>query len=533
MKKPFAAYHQLRSTIKGLTKGQRNLMRKYLLAFESNLTSKKENKSVKLFNQLVKKPDLSIEKAMKLVEIDKKNSFDKFTTRILNKLFETLNLSFNTQSALYDSYFQTKLSGRNKMNQVAIAWGMGERERALDLLLEVVAQAKKHELYKLLVDAYEEWVWIQISLHEGENLGEMQNQLAEYRKLRDELAFATETYYTYRNNVQYSANRRESMVGFYLSMQRIKEAFEETGSNHIGYYFHQLMREYYEAVGDFVWCAKTADKLVALSDNAPQVVSNALIGLAYAAKAESELNLLRFDRAQELLAVSTVYFKLGNNLMQVNEAQATTHIYLGNIQQAQELLKWLLTKPYHKLSDFFVERCSYGLAATEFLMGNYSKCQRILPIQKAEIERDKAGWNFGQRLLAIMAAFEREDDELVYSHVAAAIKFVSRHKGQEVFRPRDLAFFDLFKTASTDGFDRSKVMANAPATIMQLERTSDDLRWEPMTHELVHFDSWLRHVCNGTPYVFQLPAALYERVLVEGEEFELRDAAPQKSRKPT
>ena len=112
--------------------------------------------------------------------------------------------------------------------------------------------------------------------------------------------------------------------------------------------------------------------------------------------------------------------------------------------------------------------------------------------QHLEMSKDKTGWEIGIRILSIMCHIEMGNDD----HAATQIKNLELHiwrsksEGEEISE-RDAKIVCLLKDLSQNGFQSNNLKDKTMKIFVDISGNDKKLKWEPLGHELIRFDTWL------------------------------------------
>ncbi len=500
-------FETLRQLVLQMTTGEVSTAKKFLVAFDSNVTRNK-NKGLKLFKLLLDKPEITQDRAKRHVnkEMDDR-SFERLAVRLKAKLLESLLLDINIQRKdAYSDWYRNKLDINKKFLEAFTIMGRGLEKDTFALYEKAIAKAKEYELYDEL---YEVLSWYRSS--KGIRLGKKEfdkyiPDLEFCNKCRTALYKAREYYYRhFIEDVDFKGQNSDKVALLTEAISYLQEAFIDTDSANVGYYLYFLEMEYYLIQEAYEDTCETGLKLVDLIKNRKAIYMPKRLGFAYSDLADSELFANKFEEAIEhaQLAQNT---SITNdfNYKVYQETEFKANFYLNRLNEAETIVDDLIAQTDPELVPFHYSKRNYFKACLYFLKGQYKECYHQLMDVK-DIEEDKEGWNVGIRILKIMCMVERNKFDVADSEIESLRKYVERFKSIDMIRQRDGIIQKCLSYLEKHSFDFKKTMEAQPALFEQLNATEKELRWEVKTPEMIVFHQWFTAKANKQPYCFVAP----------------------------
>lgn len=512
-------YSDLKVLVANMSKGEISTAKKFLVAFDSNVT-KNKNKGHALFKLLLSKPNLAIEKAKKAVSGDvDERSFDRQVTRLKEKLLESLLLDINiSKKGQYSDCYAARMDARKKYMQAYAIVGRGVHKESYRLMGKIIERGKEFELYNELVEAL---YFLQQSMGLKKGPREFEKYIEEiafYERCRDATFRAEDYYYRhYIYDVDYKGlpNERVGRLTEYIAELQVE--FEVTKSANVGYYFYLLLMEYYLAMDDHQSALSTGMKLVDLVEHNKAIYMPQRLANAYDDIAGIELRLFDFVSAIGHARIAQKLF--GGHIHNVQVAQFIEFLglyYKGELDEADDTVDNLIENTDAEESPFAYDKRRYLKACILFAKKDYKGSYMMLQNVR-EIEDDKEGWNIGVRLMSIMNLLEMDLNDVADNQTEALRKHIERwrDRGQVQIRKRDEVILKVLKELEKCSYDYKALLNNQRALISELNTNNKECRWEVKTPELIVFQDWLQAKADGRPYAFKLPLTAVEEMNME------------------
>jgi hypothetical protein len=507
-------YSDLKDLVVGMTKGEISTAKRFLVAFDSNVT-KNKNKGAALFKLLLAKPLLSIEKAKKAISDDVDDrSFDRQVTRLKEKLLESMLLDINIQKkGEYSDWYTARMDIRKKYMQAFAIVSRGLHKEADRLMQKVIERAEEYELYQELVEAYY-YISQEAGIRHGAKAFEkLAAVVPKYERARDAVFKAEDYYYRhYIYSVEYSGQKNSNVGSLTQYISELQAAFQETNSANVGYFLYLLLMEYYLAMDDFESTLKTGLTLVTLIEESPAIYMPRRLATVYGDISDVEIHMYDFESCISHSQIAQKLFGKYEYAIQTNLTQEFHGWYYSkNINKAKACIDKLLSFSDPDESAFRVDKINYLKACTLFHEGEFRASYMLLQDVR-EIEEDKEGWNIGVRLLMTMNLVELELFDIADNQIEALRKHIERWKSRDdvQVRKRDELILRVLVHLEKSSFDFSEVLVKQEDAIADLSKNEKGLRWEVKTPELIVFQDWLAAKAAGEVYKFELPASAVE-----------------------
>ena len=499
-------FSDLKALVSKLTTGEISTAKKFLVAFDSNVTRNK-NKAAALFKLLLSKPTIDLEKAKKKIsaEVDDR-SFDRQITRLREKLLESLLLDINTTKRdVYSDWYINRVQMRKKIVQAYSIMQRGLHKEAMRLFEKTIEKGKEYELYPELVEALTV-VQRQLGLRKGKKYYEEYiEQINFYQRCHEAVERGMDwTYKHFIYEVDFQGLNNDRVGMLMEGILDMQNEYEYTKSANVGRHLYSLLQEYYLAQEDFDECIKCGLDLVSLIKESPAIYMPLRLGIAYADLADNELFRFNFEAAcnYALRAQASYTNKSGRNFNFAKEIEFRTYFYRGELNSSLKAIDELISETESEVSPFQYNKRAYLKAMVLFLKGEFK--QSFFQLQDTrDLEDDKEGWYFGIRLLSIQCLIEMDLLDNAIAQIEALRKHVERYS--DVIRKRDLNIYRILRELEKNSFDFNKVYEKSLIQLKEISQNTKEYRWEVKTPEMIVFQDWFMAKKEGKKYTFKLP----------------------------
>ena len=511
-----------------LSTHQKGIAREVLQNFKSKFNSNQDQKSLELFNELVergRKRPLTFAKAVKKYattpidnSVDEKaravnsKSFNTFLDRLYEKILDAQVLSFNTDNDKeYDPQARAEFQGRKKFIQVRLLWGKGLTDQGLRKLKSIIKQAKQYEIYPQLIEALTEYRFALIALRKVKEADEISKDIERNKTVWDDFQEARAYHYQVQRQLRASSINPELMGLLFNATETSKGAAARSGSAGVRYYNLLLFRELYKSLEQFPACVEAGTELVQLVEASPALRDWNKRGMAFASLGESCWFVYDFETALWYFRKSKDVQKAKSmNRLVAMEFEARSLFYLGKVHEAAPLLTKTLKATPKNTPAYYLRQ--YYLACCYFCQQDYQKAFRLFESLYVPLGKDKSGWNLGLRIMMILSSIELQRLDFAASQIESLRKYVptlpSAYDSPTAPREREQVISSVLSRLARKSFDFDAALQSSGADMKKLDSFKKDLRWEPNTHELVIFQSWLNAKLRDEPYKFTVPESL-------------------------
>jgi len=504
-------FSELKGLISTLRSNELETAKKFVVAFDSNIT-RRNNKSLKLFKLILKKPDVKKVAAIRHVGKDvQERSFDKLVGRLKSKIFESLALNVNLDRRdLYSSNYRINKLLRKRLTEADIAFGKNILDLAVEMYDKIIATGKRFEIYDVLLNALLTKQQIQGMTKGPKEYYLLSDDVKLYSRCVTALQSGKDWYYRHFIEAEKSGLNNDKVSLLMQAISELRVEYEATDSQNVGYYYFILMMEYYLAVEEYGKSCDVGKKLVVLMGQSMHLFSKAKLGSAYSDLADNQLYVFHFGESVKNSILARKFYKLNSyNFKTTKEIEFLAEYYQGQLESSLSVVNELLETTDLNRTPFHYAKRVYLKACVLFMQGEYRKSYFLLQDTK-EIEKDKEGWNIGRRIMSILNHIEIDLLDVADSEIESMRKHIGRLRALDSVRKRDKIILQLLMQLEKHSFDFKKVYELHQESFKALASTEKDLRWEVKTPEMIIFHKWFEAKVNGVPYVFEVPQELID-----------------------
>jgi tetratricopeptide (TPR) repeat protein len=500
---------------------ERMALRNYLGCFESRKKGHKP-KSLILLDLLEKYED--DEKVMSLLKkkVPSEDARRMVITRLREKMLASLSLDVNLiRDENYDEQGQALAAVSLGKLQGKLLVARGQRKTGFYVLDRTIAQAKHYELYDDLVDLLcTQRVQIKAWKGTDQAFYDLVKEIENYSECRDAANLAKQYFeevtmrYGFKGLSRLPADK--SQLAFLKErIETLNEAFEQTSSATVGYYYYFLLVEYHQLQNNLEEASESLSKLAQMLENNPAIKRKVRQASVHANLGANDLWRHRFEDSQKEFENSLTYLRANTrNHAVITELLFYSLFYSGKLDEAEEKLESLVESKHVDQSDFRKAVRSYLLACVSFAKGEFRKVNLRLA-NSHHIGKDKEGWNIGSRVLSIMLAIEREKFDYADSQIVNLRQFLREGlKGVEV-RKRDKLITEILVELRKKSYDFEEVSNEKQAVLSELSKDDVDTGWLLQTPEMICFHTWFQDKLNERPYQYNYSREHLFAVLVE------------------
>lgn len=506
------ALEHLRSIQFMMDKNEWAALRNYLNCFESRKKGHKP-KSVILYDLLHKYED--DEKVLRLLKqkIPSEDARRMVIGRLREKMLASLSLDVNlARPDNYDEQGQALFSVVLGKVQGRLLIARGQRETGFFVLERSIAKAKHYELYDDLIDMLAvARQYIKAYTGRDEAFYDIVDEIESFSKCRDAANLAKQYFeettmrYGFKGLSRLPADPKQ--LDFLKErIDNLKEAFEQTGSATVGYYYYFLLVEYYQLQNNLTEASESLSKLALMLEKNPSIKRKVRLASVHLNLGANELWLHRFSEAQREFETSLTYVRENTrNYTVIVELLFYSLFYAGKMKEAEAALETIVDSKFVDQSDFRKAVRSYLLACVSFAQGEFRKVNLRLA-NSHNIGKDKEGWNIGSRVLSIMLAIERENFDHADSQIVNLRQFMREGVKDAEVRKRDRLILEMLVELRKNSYDFQATAEAKPELLQQLYQDNIETGWLLQTPEMICFHTWFYDKMVDRPY-----QAIYSR----------------------
>ncbi len=361
------------------------------------------------------------------------------------------------------------------------------------LLNIIITDAKKNELYEILVEALYLKKYV-FALKEGDReFQKIEKEIKYYEACQRKVYYASDCYFRVIINKNLHKSKNENAFLTYLLkiIRLIKADFQKYKSSQINYYLLIITMYYYEKKKKYSLAAKYCKILVSIVQHTPAIYREERIGFALVNLSQYKTFTQNFNEAAKYVKQAQGhYISSSNNYITSKEQEFTIYYYHKKYDKAFACVKELLT---HKLVDsgnFTQAKYTYFQSVLLFEQKKYKSALNLLS-KSLEIEKDKSGWNISLRIMSIMLNIELHELDESSRLLEALKKYITRVQKKTEVRPRDILIVKLLHEIEKVGFVYKPKNASANKILKELSEKNKPWSWEYYTPEFIPFHEWL------------------------------------------
>jgi len=485
---------ELISIYSALNRNEKEIVSIYAKAF-TNRSHKDFKEISELIDLIEEKPGLTRDKAMKALKIDKMPKLQQnlIILRTRDIILECLTLSQNIdRPGEYSNQFRNRMLNQKRIDQAKIFLSRGEREIAENLLQETENRAAKYELFDQLVETKSLLKMTYITHRAARTITRYGAETDRANELNANLHRAKNIYSEFlfylKRDDDTAENRQERLT-------ELKELETSSRSASIGYLRAMadvavmLEEEKYEPAIKLMQ-ALVENRLYSPPLQSDQGVSDlkTAIGEAQTFIRDYSAARLSFEEADSLVKNDTYEsYKNRRNLFLLD-------FYEHNMNGMEEKIE-------KRISSFYTARVPYvsafyHLLKAVFLISkkDYGKAADILSseieMMKKAPERDRFYRNVYLFIAGhgLLKSKKRTGD----NYCTLALKNMSELK-QNYLTDREKLIMTIFRQIKATKYDLKRFMTINANQLEKLESNKSDLRWKPLSDEVIPVENWIHH----------------------------------------
>lgn len=487
---------KLYQLLHALNRQQIKVLKKYLVGFSTRNES--ETKMLELANLLLNKkqspPD--IDYCSQAIYNSKRDSrIDKLKTRLYNKILDSLAIDINIQRDEYEDEIHPvsiKLKKKSTILQI-IRFTPLRETLGLELLNDIIATAKKYEMYSILLDHLHQLKYLK-SWREGpKTFQKYQEEIEYYDKCNKASLKAQDNYYQMITQTGFSAKndvqKLSEILLEYVSQSRFD--YQQTKSPSVGYYLRLFELAYYQNIQDYKKAKSAGLEMLELIHNNISVYRKSRMGYAWGNIAECDTYLGNYSQALVSARKSFEFIQPYSSDYFVNkQLEFEIQVLNGELENAQLTLQELQKTNRLKQGDFRIAKFAYYEACVHFRLGHFKECSRQLSL-KYELSKDKLGWEIAIRILRIMTMIELNRHDEAQPMVGNLQKHIERNARKADVNERDRLVLKLFRELDKGGFRFDSLSKATRDILAKLSETDKPWSWKPLSPELIPVHTWL------------------------------------------
>jgi hypothetical protein len=489
------SFRHFKEMLSRLSKNELLLLKKRIELNEESL-DKNKTKSKKLLKLVLKNPYLTkIETEKELYGQQNKVAFNKLIDRANEKIDEIL-IGFNrSANTIYSerNYYYFLLKRRLIVLQMKWLRGIEfDMESQFD---KIILLAKKFEHYEILIDVLLVKQRYVGTRNGNRNFAKLESEIEMADIKRKAILSSRRIYETY--GALYRNFDLTRIQDIKKSISNLKKNYKITGSATVKYYLTNLETELLHRSQNYIDAEIKLSAIEKLLKENISLYTKARFGDLLLNLSNNELYLKQFSLAKKNALLAKTYYQIGSETMATAmEMEFRAHFYSGEVETAKEII-YEVCQLAKSIDSNNIGKWKYLLACNLTACSEYLKSEEIL-LETKKIDKDKAGWNLGKRLLSIINEIELNDYENAELKILSLEKFIKRISATYTVRKRDKAILRILLKLINENFDFNKVYLQRKNYFDLLESDDPDYTWKIMSPELVVFHEWYKKKMKET-----------------------------------
>ncbi|MDP5169543.1 MAG: hypothetical protein NWR72_04810 [Bacteroidia bacterium] len=395
----------------------------------------------------------------------------------------------------YSPAVNARLQARKRFLQGEILLGRGAYAASKNLLLQVLASAKKFHLYE---EEFQAELLLYRNYSNRSSVLDFSKQtqhLLSLNRVRFLMTQGAILYYGLTNLFAHQTLTDQELVVARGQIDELKAIALETAHPQMLSYHYLSELYYHELSGEDQLALAFGISYRDLVAESPEVSSPQRVAIAEGYLGEIYLRLGDFDKAQVASQKSLEGFtKEQMNYLRGLELAFRISFFSGDLARAEKYIEEARTHNLFHESDEFegsrhlAARWHYFQSALHFERGNFKEANRELQETSALLS-DKKGWNLLVRRLEIMILHEMGHIDLLETKIQNLRQFIKRTQQHES-RLRSTLLMKLMMIWYRTEYVAKEALEQGGELIGQLESTTES-RYGGES-DLIPIDLWLR-----------------------------------------
>ena len=376
--------------------------------------------------------------AKKLYNKAPDNTF-RVTKSRLKRMLENVLLNDKSLAAYDTEFINAKLQAQKKLMQGEILLGRGAYEASKNLLLQVIATAKKYQLYDELFRA-------ELLLYRKDGI---RSSVKEFEKRTQALHSNNQSNALIHEGLilHYSISNlllnRTTEMGQFSSLRkkidRIKTISEQSSHPLVKQIYYLSENYYYQAQGNYQLALDYCQQYFDLLQKEKSLYSKQKEASAYVQLAEISMMLNRLSNAEEFANKAlNIYSPEEMNYLVSLQLAFRIAFFAKRYLEAQDYIEKAFSHPLFEISVPLAARWHYYDACLLFRQKKFQEAYHKLN-DTTPLLADKSGMNLYIRLLEIMIMYELGHYDLMETKILNMRQFVKRtQEKQRYHRANDL-----------------------------------------------------------------------------------------------
>jgi tetratricopeptide (TPR) repeat protein len=423
---------------------------------------------------------------------------------VLENMVQEVNLE---RPGNYGNRQRTKASNAKKILQSEIMLSKGLINLSEKILEEVLSRSIKYELFDQALAAQRNLRFLHAIDKGIRTFNRFSQNIEETVVLRDAYASAEDWYLRFELNE--ARNRQEDPITLLEnSLASLKQIIDKTGIAYARYLHALFTVKLLERTGEYRKAKTACDKLIELIKSEPAVMTEQRESQAHYDLALILIHLRKLDEAKIAFAVSQNLIKKNSHESYlINKALVALDFYQDNAKDLDDALPKLIKSKYTIRFPYAVVQFHFYKGLLEFIQGDFKSAARTLK-EELDLATDLSLDNkLGINLYLFMAGAELAEAEKDFSKEVRQIALDNLNAvyGDPDVRKRDRLIIRLVRRTAASELDYDRTATLVKDSLPRLDMPSRDLRWEPLTYEVIPFGLWLNAKIKKRKMAIKLP----------------------------
>jgi tetratricopeptide (TPR) repeat protein len=417
------------------------------------------------------------------------NTF-RVTKSRLKRILEDVILNDKSVTDYDTAYVNAQLQAKKRILQGEILLGRGAYKASKNLLLQVVANARKFSLHN-------ELFWAEMLLHRSKSINlsvkefeKSTEKLLELNKVNSLVNEAAILHYAITNVLTHTSLKDDQLSEISQKIDQIHKIVQQTKSPLANYYFLLSKILFLQYTYNYSEALKYCKLQLDLIRKEPSVRSKQRLGSAFFQLTETSLRKGDLKEAQKFVDETMTHFsKEETNYLIVLGTAFRIAFFAEDWKKADAIIQEAMAHARFTASPFRMAIWHYNNSCLLFKTKRNSEALRALN-EATPLLGDKVGWNLTFRLHEIMLLFEAGLLDVLETKILNMRQFVRRtQKNSEMYRP--IKLIQILIEWHKNSLDIKKTLLGAKRQLADLNDFHKNVPFDPSTGELLRLENWL------------------------------------------
>lgn len=484
--------HQL---LNSLNPQQVKVLRNYLTSFSTRDGNTKYWKLASLLLKNKERVPSVKECSEKIYRSQPDGRIEQLKNRVYAKVLDSLLIDINTNRDISgDVNHPVQIKLRKKMLLYDLLKYTSLRESVgLEMIKDIVAPAREHELFVILLDALYILKW-NYGLRKGADFfNKLNKEIEQAEKWKRYAQRAQDLYVQLGQFSTFNTKADKNRLIEFLnsSIAELKQYYLESGVKSIGYFMRTFEMTSFQLNKEPEKAKEAALAIIDLMDANKVIAFKIRYGVCYSYIAEFEAEMGHYEQAINYINKARPF--MGQSVINTavsKRLELNIYILKDDFHKAIEIADDLLKTSPQVTGDFRRDIIFYFKACCHFMLGEYRECARLLG-QKFQLTRDKLGWEVNIRFMRIMTLVEQNKPDEAFSMVQSLHKHMERYKQIKDLSERDHMLLMVFRELAREGFAFQRPTDKVYRYLLLLLEKGKPHSWEPLSPELIRIHDWI------------------------------------------